>query len=544
MDARISSTSQSPDWKEEKGSFHHTWFRFREWFKARLESRPVLTVSATALLAFVIFWQRDHLQPHMLTLRIYFGAIVVVVPLMIAGYYLFRKRSARIRLLGSVLGGMLAAVVIFAGRGVHEAVSQYVRYETMPLVELTEMPVTDYERTLPLHGVYTLVEHRMNQATRSPSQPSFVRDGSEYAWTMAIQPTTLEGRYWKDRIDAVLKLGAEDPSPDLSRTPPTAVDFEAGENLGLGANLATCVRRAFGPWQFFNDDIGNVYYIKDDAGNYVIAVSLIKWTGWIFPWPERGGVQIIEQGHLNMVSRALLGCGHFVPPDEVKNHPFLLGQNNVPDEMTRFMASSFKFQGGLTAPMFWNRTGVVEIADLPDGVNPQPFKLYFRMPGEKQGKLFAYFALKPADPNKQGLAISFFYPADGIGPAYVYRHSEHNESPLGVTQVATQLVASKRLYDWEKNIAVEHRPYIRDIADSEGHVARREFWLSTVVTLTEKREEGKPLSFEPGAVPEIALTDWATGEVVWVNPYDPSGWPAELEKQLGTKWAAKRKAVP
>lgn len=543
MDAHTPPSLHSSDWKEEKGSFHHAWTRFQEWFRAKLKSHPILTVLGTVLVLFCVFWQRDHLQPHVLMLRIYFGAIIIVGPLMVAGYYLFHKRSARIRLFGSVLGGVLAAVVIFAGRGVHEGISQYVRYETMPLAELPEMPVTDYERILPLHGVYTLVAHRMNKATKAPSEPDFVRDGSEYAWTMAIQPTSLEGRYWEDRVDDVLKLGAADPSPDLSRTPPTPVDFGAGENLGLGANITTCVRRAFGPWQFFNNDVGNVYYIKNDAGQYVIAVSLIKWTGWIFPWPEFGGVQIIDQGHLNMAIRALFGCGHWVPPQDMDKHPFLIGQNNIPYEMTRFMASSFKFQDGLTAPMFWNRQDVVEIADLPEGVNQQPFTLFFHMPGETHGKLYQYFALKPADPNKQGLAISFFFPADGIGHAYVYRHFAHNESPLGVTQVTIQLVASKRLYDWEKNIAVEHRPYIRDIADSEGNVARRKFWLSTVVTLTEKREEGKPLSFEPGAVPEIALTDWDTGEVVWVNPYAPEKWPDEVRKELDTKWAAKRKVA-
>jgi hypothetical protein len=273
-----------------------------------------------------------------------------------------------------------------------------------------------------------------------------------------------------------------------------------------------------------------------------MAVSLIKWSGLIFPWPEFGGVQIIEQGHLHMMPRALLGCGYFISRQDVRKHNFLLGQNIIPSEMSRFMASSFRFQGGFTAPLSLNREDNVEIADLPEGLNKQPFTLFFTMPGEEKGKLYQYFALKPADPTKHGLSVSFFVPADGIGKMYVYRHFAHKENPFGVTQVTTQLVASKRLYDWEKNTAVEHRPYIRAIADSEGNVLERRLWLSTVVTLTNKREEGKPLVFEPGAVPEIALTDWDTGQVVWVNPYKPDTWPAQLTKELGEVWAKNNKA--
>lgn len=533
MEAQTPVTLSDSRWNEDPWSFVAFCEKVVRAF--RRHTKVMGSITAVLLFAFVFF--RDDWQPVALFVGIYSGSIVITIPFMIGGYFLFRHRGARMRFAGSILGMIAAAVIIVGGTRLHDYMAQYWRYETMQVVDLNEMPTTDHERILPLDGVYTLVEHRMNQATRSPSQPDFVRDGEEYAWTMAIEPTSFIGRAWTDKVDGVLRLDAADASPNLSQNPPVIVDFAAGEKLMLGANIITCIRRAFGPWRFFNYDVGNVYYIKNDAGKYIIAASLIRWRGIIFPWPEFGGVQVIEQGHINMMSRALLGCGHFISAAEVKDHPYLLRQNNVPYEMSRFMASSFRFQGGFTAPLSLNREDNVEVADLPEGLNKQPFTLFFTMPGESKGKLYHYFTLKPADPSKQGNSVSFFVPADGVGKFYVYRHFAKHEYPMGVNQVTTQLIASKRQYDWEKNIAAEHRPYIRDIADSEGVIARRRLWLSTVVTLTSKREEGKPLSFEPGAVPEIALTDWDTGQVVWVDPYDQKSWPAQLTKELGKSWA-------
>lgn len=545
MDARTPETEA--EWQESSwsGWYHHLGLKTWRGFKGFLEARPVATITVTVLAILFLFWQRNLPQPLALGIRIYFGAILLVAAFTIAGWFSLKKwgkDSLRWRTFGAVLGGIVSVLIVYAGSFLHDYVSLYYRYRTLiglDLVELSTVPTTDHERILPLYGVYTTVKFRMNKADKVPTMPDLVRVGEGFSWTMSEEPTSLSGRIWSP-IEGLLSIAAADPTPDLTRTQPDKVHFEFGETVLLGSNINVCVRRAFGPWRYLNYEPGNILRIKDDTGAWVIAVSLIRWRGIIFPRPEFGGVQIIDQREGNMASRSLLGCGHWIPPEEVGTHPFLHRQNIVPYEATRFMAASFRYQAGFTGPMFWNREGDVKIADLPEDVNPQPFALFFRMPGEAQGKLWHYFALQPNDEKRKGLAVSFFYPGDGIGKAYVLRHYLHNEAPLGVAQVETQLVSKKRQYDWKKNRAVEHRPFIRDIADSDGVVARRRFWLSTIVTLSDT-QDGKPVEFEPGSLPEIALTDWDSGEVVFVDPNHPELWTDELRKELGENWSRRRK---
>ncbi len=338
-------------------------------------------------------------------------------------------------------------------------------------------------------------------------------------------------------IEEVISISASESSPDMSRRSPIKVNFTTGENLFFSRNTDTCVRRAFGPLRMWSYEPANVFYMQNDAGKWVQAVSLIKWTGWLFPWPEFGGVQVIEEGSTNIFGRVFLGCGRWVRPDEIARYPYLKGQNLVPFEVTRFMAGSLRFQRGFFAPLPLSRVGDIRIADMPGDLNEQPFTLFFRKKPGGEGKLYQYFALEPSDPDKQGLSTSFFAPADGVGAASVYRHFDRNEAPIGPTAVADQVRASRKHYDWERNTPVEVRPYIHDIADSNGNVAPRFGWMMTVVTVKDHKT-GKPAEFTSGSDPEISITDAYRARVVWVDKYDPSKWSDEMRNALGTMWVS------
>ena len=284
--------------------------------------------------------------------------------------------------------------------------------------------------------------------------------------------------------------------------------------------------------------------MKDDAGKWVQVVTLIKWKGVFFPWPEFGGVQVIKQsGHdyswkaaFDFIPYILKGCGEWIPPEEVGKHEFLKGQNVMPYTVSRFMAQSLRFQEGFLGPLPGNRVGDLRIADLLDDMNQQPFTLYFNMKKGEAGKLYQYFALEPYDTGKQGLSTSFFVPADGVGPEYVYRHFKHGESAIGVSAVADYVRNSKKNYDWTQNTPVEHRPYIRMLPDVKGVSKERFFWMTTVVT--QKQKGGSTAAgFVSGTVPEIAITDIHRSTVVWVNALEPEKWPEELQKAMGSIWA-------
>jgi hypothetical protein len=532
--------NESNEWKETAWSFRAAYENSRAFVSRELREHPKITVSVIIALLLIIYIERHEIQPILLFLRVYAGGALIAILAAFGIWAVLRKRSVRVRTFGGAFAVTTFALLALFGSSVHEYVAQYFRYKTLEywgqIVDIKELPRTDHERILPLRGVYTLARERMNE-TEEPSIPALVREGTEYRWTMAVQPAREWSRLMHP-IEEIISISASESSPDMSRRKPAKAYFTTGENLFFSRNTDTCVRRAFGPWRSINYEPAEVFYMKNDAGKWVQAVSLIKWTGLLFPWPEFGGVQVIEEGGTNMLGRVFLGCGTWIPPEEIGRHAYLKGQNLMPFSVTRFMAGSLRFQKGFFAPLPLSRVGDIRIADMPGDLNEQPFTLFFRLNPADEGKLYQYFALEPSDPDKQGLSTSFFAPADGIGSMYAYRHFDLNEAPLGPTAVADQVRASRKHYDWERNIPVEVRPYIHDIADSSGNIAPRFGWMVTTVTIKE-RKEGEPTEFTSGSDPEISVVDAYRGRVVWLNGYRPEEWPDQLRQSLGSLWAAK-----
>lgn len=535
--AQEPATGEKGGWRETRWSLRYLARNFFQRLWSGFKHRPKLTMLLIFIGPTLVFLERSLLQQYLLVARIYAGAVVVIAIFGFAGWILFRKRSPRWQAVGGLLGIALAMVAVIGGRGIHDYTASYWRYITLEIVDLETLPTTYDERVLPLNSIHSFVSERINE-TETPTKPDLVKIGNEYKWTLGINQSYFVNR-WSRPMYEVIHLSATSSSPELSAKSRDSVNFEIGENLNFSRNVDICTRNAFGLWRFLNYEPGNVLLAKDDAGEWVEIVSLIKWTGLIFPWPEFGGVHVIKQGGPNLLTRIVSGCGKWIPPEKIKDYPFLIGQNIMPYEVSRYMAMSLRFQEGFLAPLPITRHGDIRIADLPEDMNQQPFTIPFRIKGGGEGKLYQYFALEPFDTDKQGLSTSFWVPADGLGPSYAYRHFRRGESPIGVSAVADQVRTSKRNYDWSKNAPVEHRPYIRIMADNTGDLKPRFLWLTTVVT--HKRDsEGKKLGgFVAGSVPETAITDAYRSVVVWVDSLRPPKWPSELSEKLGPLWAEK-----
>lgn len=540
--ASIGAAPQAPPkWKEEPWSAGDTLLGLWVHLTLAFKKHPVIFTFVTVIAVIALYVERDLLQPTLLAVRIYAPGLVLVLCLPVLLWLLVRKRSARAKAFGGVFGLGVIALVVFFGLVTHDYFAQYFRYlsEMPKIVELDQVPTTEFERLLPLNGVYTTLRQRMNE-TQEPSLPDLVRVGSGYQWTMAIQPAKWWGRVF-DHIHEIRHILSTVPSPNFSDPNATsAVEFETGENMIWSKDVQSCVRRSFDPLRAFSYQPGNVLYMQDDAKQWVQVVTLIRWTGLLFPWPEFGGVQVIPQGDTTMIGRLLLGCGTWIPPEDVQNHAFLRGQNLIPYEVSRFMASSLRFQNGFWGPLPFNRVGDLRIADVAQDINPLPFTLpfEFKTPAGSEVKLYQYFALEPHDLDKKGLSTSLFVPADGIGPSYRYRHFTHGEQPYGPTAVGDLVHASNLVIDWSTAAPVEVRPYIRDIADANGVVKRRFEWMVTMVAINKRTSEDETISFTAGASPSIVIIDALRGTPAWVDPQDPSKWPEQLHQAFGPVWAA------
>ena len=416
----------------------------------------------------------------------------------------------------------------------HRYITLYLRYKTLDLKELDVLPETDHERVQPLNSIRVLAKETMTEV-QQVSDPFFVRVDDQYRWTMSVQPSFTLPRVFGEVTD-VISVSATTPSPNFSSDNRHPVSFPIGDKLFLGKNSHIATIRAFGLARFLSYEPADVKYVKDDSGEWVELVSLVRWEGIFFPRPEFGGVQVIRQsrgGLLHWLKTMFFGEGEWVPPEEVASHAYLRGQNLVPYEVGRYVAESFRFQDGFFAPLPGFHHGDVRIPDLPSDVNNQPFITFFRFPeGIGESKLYQYFALEPYEESHQGLNTSILFPADNVGPIMVYHHSKRNEALVGVSTVAAKVMESRKYYDWKQSRPVENRPYIRTI---DGKV--RFMWLTTVVTYKANHAEGG--DYIAGSTPEVVMTDAIYRQVVWMSPQQPpADWPAELQHALSAVWKA------
>ena len=127
------------------------------------------------------------------------------------------------------------------------------------------------------------------------SEPHFVRiqngGTNEFRWTLGIEPAYTIPRFL-GHIREVFDVNALVAQPNFSGENRIPVSFRVGEGLTWGKKTDVAVIRSLGLLRFFSYSPADVRYMKDDEGKWVEVVSLVRWRGIVFVWPEFGGVPI------------------------------------------------------------------------------------------------------------------------------------------------------------------------------------------------------------------------------------------------------------
>lgn len=482
-------------------------------------------LAALALaLAFLAWFLRPMWQPAVIFARVHLFEWVVAGAALV-----FLARAMALRkwwpqfASGILVLGLWLFLLYGVGLSPYDYACLYARYRSVQKEDLTVLPETAHERVQPLHSVRTLSNEVLDD-TVDAAEPDVVRIGNSYRFTFAVEPSKDSfARRWMEPIRELVSLPVTSPSFDFSSKTREAVEFQTGEGLAIVRNVDSAVIRSLGPWRFLSYEPADVKYLQDDAGQWVQVVSLVRWRGFFAPWPDFGGVVLIHQrpdSLLSKISTALFGTGEWIRPEDVAKRPFLVGQNIVPYDVSRYAAESFRFKNGFWAPApGWHR-GDIRIPDMKEDKNPQPYTVFATWDGEAAGKLWHYFGLEPWS-AKQGLVLSLFAPADGLGPMRAVHHDK--QGLFGVSTVPAKVMESQKVFDWRNNAPVEHRPFIRTVVGQ-----RRLFWLTTIVTF----KKGGDGDFIAGAKPEITFTDAATQHVVWANSGNPASWLPQLEREI------------
>ncbi|MGH1383389.1 hypothetical protein [Kordia sp.] len=504
-------------------------------FWNRGTKQKIILIIIGLILFCVLFILRDDYQPFLLFLRKYLFILLLFSVILYFGIRAVRKTvSTPKKLLKGFL--TLASVVLIYVMlwpvGMYEYMQTYNVYKNMNLQEISELPLSRNERIQPYNNIKTMAYESITE-TQEVSPPQLVRVDDRNQWTMAVQPSQ---EYFiqrtKDDIEELFSVSSTSPSPRFSNDNRIKATFSIGESLAFSRNTYNAVVQRFNPWQLLNYEPHEAYYMKNDKGNWVQVVSLIKWKGFFFPYPTFGGVMVLETGEHDFndyLERLLIGKGTFIAAEDVQKYPYLTRQNTLSEKVSRIQAKSMMFLGGFTDPLPWNKKTAVKIPDLVEDQNQQPFVTDFKFTGTTNNAydgLYHWFGLEPIGNDRTGLSMSVFIPADGSNNVYYYNHSSKKEGLAGVSAMPAKVMESKKEYDWTVNKPVEFRPFIRDIGGK-----RRLFMLSTIAA---KRENST--QFDGGSTPDLALVDVSYKDVVWIDAKHPSKWNEQILNQLGETW--------
>lgn len=497
--------------------------------------QKTITVLLVIIVLLTLFVLRDDIQPAILFIRKYIFVILLALLVLFFGLRKFRSTPSTGLRIG-ILIGLVAffGALYYAGwqQKMYDYVKTYNVFNNLNRVEVHELPLTRNERIQPLRNIFSMANESVGE-TKDVSLPHLVRVDSVNKWTMAIQPT--EKYVWQgvtDNTEEVFSVSSTTPFPRFSSENRIPVTFSIGESLKFSRNTYNAVVQKFNPWQFVNFEPSDTYYMKNDTGEWVQVVSLIKWKGFFFPYPIFGGVMVIENGKHDFndyLERIFLGKGTYVSPEEMQNYPYLTRQNTLAEKVSRLQAESLKFIGGFTDPLPWNMKTAVKIPDLPDDQNQQPFVTDFDFSDTKSDAysgLYHWFGLEPVGDERTSLTYSVFIPADGTDKMYYYDHASKKQGYAGVSAMPLKVIESRKEFDWSVNKPVEFRPYIKEIAGR-----KRMFFLGTISAIKEGSNK-----FDGAATPDLALIDSEYRDVVWIDAKKPSKWDLTVYDQLAEAW--------
>ncbi len=505
------------------------------WQKGR--KQKVITLVLTIVVLLLLFILRDEYQPFLLFIRKFIFVILISGIALFFGLKKFRRTpSSGKRILILVVLAVFFGILYTVGWHfkMYDYMKTYNVYKDLNKIELIELPLTQNERIQPLRNIFSMANESVGE-TKDVSLPHLVRVDGQNQWTMAIQPT--EKYIWQrisDNTEEVFSVSSTTPFPRFSNESRIPVTFSIGESLKFSRYTYNAVVQRFGIAKLFSTEPGDVFYMKNDKGQWVQVVSLINWRGFLFPYPTFGGVVVIENGAHDFndyVERVLIGKGTFINPDKMKDYPYLSGQNTLSEKVSRLQAESLKFLGGFSDPLPWNMKTAVKIPDLPDDQNQQPFVTDFDFTGmqnDASNGLYHWFGLEPVGDERTSLSYSVLIPADGTDKLYYYDHATKKQGFAGVSAMPLKVIESRKEFDWSVNKPVEFRPYIKEIAGR-----KRMFFLGTVSVVKEDSQK-----FDGSATPDLALIDSEYRDVIWVDAKHPDNWEKLVYDQLNDAWRA------
>ena len=408
--------------------------------------------------------------------------------------------------------------------------------------EIFEMPGTESER---LHDIETVdaYAHSKTNGNLPISSLHLIKndfiDSSHVAWSMSRSPIRKNLWQIEDDITKIYVIPAHTAMPNIIQNSHD-VNFAIGESMHWDKNaFVNAIKRL--RHRYFNYETDKVVIVEKSKGEYVLEVTLIKWTGWLFPIPVIGGVVEIpsrEVSYGGMFIRTLIGQGTFIPASDFPKYPHLDGQNLFSEKYTRFYAEVFSYRNGINQAI-WNKKSAVEIPDIEYSSNTYPLFSYYNWSKTKvktENGLYMFVPLEPTDSTNSSMEISFFLKADGRGKVYYYDHSRAQDGISGVSTVFGAVKKTYPNYGWGTHFRIaDVRPYFPDIpelVDSTHRTIPNYFFITSVVAINSAT--GK---VDASGVPNLVAVNMSDNRhpAIILDGYHPENWIHQVRAAYGLK---------
>jgi hypothetical protein len=498
--------------------------------------RTVIKVLILSLVIYILLGLRYY--PHDVAVWLWkYKTFIAIGALCIIGFWKWRKMKRFPKLIRIPLRIvlMLTTVLMLCLFLIPKAYYHTYRWyvcAVMDKEEIHEMPYTENER---LHDKETVdaYAHSKTNGNLPVTTPRLITnnfiDSSHIAWSMSRSP--IKKNFWQfdDDITKAYIIPAHTAMPNIVKHS-YDVNFTVGEAMHWDKNaFVNAVKRL--RHRYFNYETDKVVVLEKSKGEYVLEVTLIKWTGWLFPIPVIGGVIEIPSREVStggMFIRTIIGQGTFIPASDFHKYPYLDGQNLFSEEYARFYAEVFSYRNGINEAI-GNKKSAVEIPDVENSSNHYPFFSYYNWSKTKiktPNGLYMFIPLEPSDSINSSMAISFFMKADGLGKIYYYDHASVQDGTSGVSIVGGTVKKVYPQYAWgggHFRIADVrlYLPNIPELTDTSHKTIPNYFFITSVVAINEKTN-----MVDASAIPDIVAINMSDNNFppVKLDGYHPENW--------------------
>ncbi|MBJ7457710.1 MAG: hypothetical protein JHD02_00835 [Thermoleophilaceae bacterium] len=266
-------------------------------------------------------------------------------------------------------------------------------YANTTYTTIRTLPPSGSVRITPKEVAERVAGSGFNSATETLTDFHLIRRNDALAWTALRTPDGAFRALTQNTV-GTLELNASSSSRDTTQADGT---FETAPGMLITDNLTWRLRKA----NYFAE-LDDAIALTDSAGKPLIAVSYIKYKGFLVRRPVFGGVFIVHpDGKIEDLS-----------PEEAARRKELVAAGRIyPEKLARREQDAYAYKGGLLNKWFIHEEQT-QISSTES--NPQPYLLDF-------GKLGLKY-VTAAEPYGRAFAVNAIFLTDSVtGETQIWR---------------------------------------------------------------------------------------------------------------------------